>query len=55
MSLQQEEILYMQTANNQLLKVNIPLDGTEEKAKFDYVICSFHSDSITGLDVCLRK
>jgi hypothetical protein len=37
-----EDTLFFITENNQLLKVNIALDGTEEEPKFDYVICSFH-------------
>jgi len=35
--------------------VNIALDGTDDAPKFDYVICNFHSDVVTGLDLCIRK
>jgi len=38
-----------------LLKSNIALDGTEEPARFDNVICSFHQSAITGMDICIRK
>jgi WD40 repeat protein len=37
------------------MKLNIALDGTDEDTKFENVICSFHSKSITGLDICVRK
>lgn len=50
-----EDTLFLITQNNQLLKVNIALDGTDEEPKFDYVICNFHSGPITGLDTCIRK
>lgn len=50
-----EDILYLITENKQLLKVNIALDGTDDIPKFDYVICNFHSDIVTGLDLCIRK
>lgn len=35
--------------------MNISLDGTDDKNIFDYVICSFHQQAITGMDVCVRK
>jgi WD40 repeat protein len=35
--------------------VNFSLDGLDEKSKFEYVICNFHSAPITGMDVCIRK
>jgi cilia- and flagella-associated protein 57 len=50
-----EDHIYFITENNQLLKVNFALDGLDEKLKFDYVICNFHSMAITGMDVCIRK
>lgn len=52
-----EDMLYMITDNNQLLKVSINLDGSadDNQGNFDYVICSFHSKAITGLDTCIRK
>lgn len=52
-----EDLLYMVTDTNQLLKVQINLDGSleEVKANFEYVICQFHSKAITGLDTCIRK
>jgi WD40 repeat protein len=50
-----EDTLFLITENNQLLKSNIALDGTEEEQKSDYVICSFHQSAITGMDTCIRK
>ena len=50
-----EDHLFFVTDNNQLMKVNMSLDGLDEKIKFDYVICNFHSAAITGMDVCIRK
>jgi WD40 repeat protein len=47
--------MFFVTENNQLMKVNMSLDGLDEKIKFDYVICNFHSAAITGMDVCIRK
>jgi len=37
------------------LRTNISLDGTDEKCRFENVICDFHNDHITAIDVCVRK
>ena len=50
-----EDQLFFITENMQLLKSNIALDGTDDVSKFDYVVCNFHSDVVTGLDLCIRK
>jgi len=50
-----EDQIIFTTENNQLLKVNFSPDDNEEKSKFEYVICNFHSAPITGMDVCIRK
>ena len=51
-----EAYIYFITKNNQLLTVDIPLyDNSEQKPKFDFVHCSFHTAEITGLDTCIRK
>lgn len=47
--------MFFVTENNQLLKVNLALDIADDKTKFEYVICNFHSQAITGMDVCIRK
>jgi WD40 repeat protein len=51
-----EDRLFFTTRSNQLLKVELPLyDGGDGKTKFDFVHCCFHTQEITGLDVCIRK
>jgi WD40 repeat protein len=53
-----EDVLYFISENNQLMKVNISLDGSEtqeDKPVFEYVISQFHNGPIYGMDVCLRK
>lgn len=50
-----EDQIYFVLENNQLMNLSISLDGTEEESKFDYVMYNFHSASVTGLDVCIRK
>jgi WD40 repeat protein len=31
------------------------MDGLDDKPKFKYVICNFHSAPITDMDVCIRN
>ena len=50
-----EDTVYFTLENNQLIKMSIALDGTEENPKFENLIWDFHSASVTGLDVCIRK
>ena len=51
-----EDILYFIDDCNQLLKVNLALDGTDvESTKSEYVHGPFHEDELTGMDICLRK
>jgi len=51
-----EDLLYFINSKNQLMKVNVALDGTDgEQTKFEFVHSQFHSQHITGMDVCLRK
>lgn len=50
----EDQIMYI-TDQNQLMKMTIALDGTDEESKTDYIIYNFHSKAITGLDVCIRK
>jgi len=51
-----EDYIYFITKSKQLLKVDIPLyDGSEQKSKVDFVHCCYHTQDITGLDVCIRK
>lgn len=38
------------------MKTDVPLyEGAEAKSKFEFVHCNFHSQEITGLDICIRK
>lgn len=51
-----EDYVYIITKSNQLLKADIPLyEGADSKPKFDFVHCCFHTQEITGLDICIRK
>ena len=50
-----EDHLFFVTENNQLMRVNMSLDGLDERITFQYVICNFHSQAISGMDVCIRK
>ena len=51
-----EDIIYYIDHKNQLLKVNIALDGTDvESTKSEYVHGPFHHEEVTGMDICLRK
>ena len=50
-----EDMIYLITNNNQLLKLSISLDGTDDECTQENVIYDFHSEAVTGLDICLRK
>ena len=51
-----EDVLYYTDRNNQLLKLNLALDGTDvDSTKSEYVHGPFHHEPITGMDTCLRK
>jgi WD40 repeat protein len=50
-----EDTVYFTLENNQLMKLSIALDGTDETEKFEHLIYDFHSSSVTGLDICIRK
>lgn len=53
---QTEDHIFMNTASNQMMKVEVPLyDSGEARGKFEFVQCNFHSQEITGLDICIRK
>ena len=47
------DMIYLVTDNNQLLKLSISLDGTDDECIQENVIYDFHSDAVTGLDICL--
>ena len=51
-----EDYVFFTTKSNQIMKADIPLyDGAEVIPKFDFVHCLYHTQEITGLDVCIRK
>ena len=50
-----EDTVFFTLGNNQLQKLSIALDGTDDDATFSDVIYDFHSAEVTGLDICVRK
>ena len=52
-----EESLVLGLQNKQILSVPFTSDRviSEENLKFDHIGLPYHSDKITGLDVCVRK
>ncbi|CAI2371694.1 unnamed protein product [Moneuplotes crassus] len=50
-----EDTVYFTLDSNQLMKLSVALDGTDEADKFEHLIYDFHSSSVTGLDICIRK
>jgi hypothetical protein len=55
LSLSGDHIYYI-TENNQILRSELPLyDEADPNIKVDFVHCGFHTDAVTGLDVCIRK
>jgi len=51
-----DDCLFYVDEHNQLLKVALALDGTDvESTNSEYVHGPFHQNSITGMDICLRK
>ena len=43
------------TENNQIMRVNVNLERPSDDSKYEYVVYPFHSRSISGLDVCIKK
>lgn len=52
---EEDRVYFILEKSNQLMKLSIALDGTDEQPKYEHLIYDFHSASITGLDVCVRK
>jgi WD40 repeat protein len=50
-----ENHLIFTTENNQILKTEINLDRRCEESKYEFLIFPFHSSSINGMDICLKK
>jgi len=50
-----EDMITFTTSSNQLIKVPINLERPSEDNKYEYLITSFHSRTITGMDYCIKK
>ena len=50
-----EDLLLFTTDSNQVIKIQINLERPYEVDKFEYLVSSFHSKAIYGLDVCIKK
>ena len=52
-----EEHVNFLTSSNQFLRCELPLynDMADSRPKFEFVHCQYHTQEITGLDVCIRK
>ena len=50
-----EDMLVFTLDSNQIIKVDINLERTSSDAKYEYLVSSFHSKAIYGLDVCIKK
>jgi hypothetical protein len=37
------------------MRINISLERPTDDAKYEYLICPFHSRSIQGMDICIKK
>jgi hypothetical protein len=48
-------MIIFSTDANQILKVGIKLERPYEDDRFEYLISSFHSKGVLGLDVCIKK
>lgn len=50
-----EDLLAFTTDSNQIVKIEINLERPSFDQKYDYLVSSFHSKAIYGLDVCVKK
>jgi WD40 repeat protein len=50
-----ENNLIFTTESNQILRTEINVDRKCDDSKYDFLIFPFHSGTINGLDVCLKK
>lgn len=50
-----EDQIVFTTDSNQIIKVSINLERPAEEQKYEYLISSFHSKAIYGLDLCIKK
>lgn len=47
----EDTVYFVLDKSNQLMRLSIALDGTDDQPKYEHLIYDFHSSSITGLDV----
>ena len=52
---QSEDSITVILENSQILRSNFNSERPDQGMTFEYLMCYFHHNTITGLDVCLRK
>jgi WD40 repeat protein len=50
-----EDTIIFSTENGQLFKMSINLERPTDEVEYDYLVHSFHSRPINGMDVCIKK
>jgi hypothetical protein len=50
-----EDVILFSTENNQILKVTVNIERPSDESKYEYLIFPFHSRSIHGMDICIKK
>jgi len=50
-----EDTVIFSTDNSQLFKMSINLERPTDEVDYDYLVHSFHSRPINGMDVCVKK
>lgn len=50
-----EDTVFFSTDTKQLVKLSINLENKTDDIKYEYLVFPFHSRSIDGLDVCVKK
>lgn len=52
---QAEDTIIFSTDSKQLVKLSINLENKTDDIKYEYLVFPFHSRSIDGMDVCIKK
>jgi hypothetical protein len=50
-----EDVILFSTENNQIMRVNVNIERPSDDSKYEYLVFPFHSRSIHGMDVCIKK
>lgn len=50
-----DDCIVFTTENNQLMKVSVNVEKPMDDAKYEFLVCPFHSRSVQGMDVCIKK